>query len=122
MRSNGKRATKATASRKGSLKTASKTASAKRPARKAASRNGKRRQVVNSTVPPQFRELKQLAATNDPRFWELRTEFRDYFRSLPEEEVEQFLKGLGRPYLDYLTLALAQESWAENPVNIRGNS
>lgn len=124
MKSNGKSATKTTAKRIGNLKTAgrkvSKTAGAKRPAKKVASKNVKKRQVVKSTVPPQFRELKQLAAKKDPRFQQLRREFRDYFYSLSDEEVTPFLEGLGYPYIDYLVTELARESFRQNPISIWG--
>jgi len=123
MKSNGKSATKTAASRSGKLKAASrkttKTSSSKRPAKKAAS---KKRQVVKSTVPPKFRELKRLEAAEDPRFWELRKEFRDYFNNLSEEEVEPFLEGLRHPYTDYLAIEMVRQSWRENPVSIWGNS
>jgi len=119
MKQSSKKAKKKISKKLASKKEAMRTATPKSAARKrAAKRISKQRMSVKSTVPPQFRELKQLAAKNDPRFWELRDEFRDYFRSLPEQEVEPFLKGLGRPYLDYLAIALAQESWAKNPVRI----
>lgn len=123
MKSNGKNATKTTANRNGKLKAASrkaaKTSSSKRPAKKAAS---KKRLAVKSTVPPKFRELKRLEAAEDPRFWELRKEFRDYFNNLSEEEVEPFLEGLRHPYTDYLAIELVRQSWRENPVNIWGSS
>lgn len=126
MKQSSKKATKKTA-KKAARKSAMPKAAAKKQAAKGngkatGKQSGKKRRLIKSTVPPQFRELKQLAAKNDPRFWELRTEFRDYFRALPEEKVEPFLKGLGRPYLDYLVIALAQQSSAENPVDIRGDS
>jgi hypothetical protein len=125
MKSNGKKAAKATASRNGNLKAVgrkgTKTASAKRSTKMTASKNGKKREVAKSTVPPRFRELKQLAAKNDPRFWELRLEFRDFVRNMPEDEMEPFMEGLGQPYLDYLVTALIQQSWKEDPVMTWGN-
>ncbi len=121
MKSNSKSTTKTTASRSGKLKApnrkAAKTSSSKRPAKKAAS---KKRLVVKSTVPPKFRELKQLAAKKDPRFLQLRREFRDYFYSLSDEEVPPFLEGLGYPYMDYLATELARESFKQNPISIWG--
>ncbi|MGH9844952.1 MAG: hypothetical protein ACREEM_40055 [Blastocatellia bacterium] len=65
--------------------------------------------------------MKKLAAKNDPRFWELRREFRDYVRNMPEDEMEPFMEGLGQPYLDYLVTALIQQSWKEDPVSAWGN-
>lgn len=81
--------------------------------------NGKKRRSIKSTVPPQFRELPKLGEANDPRFWELRSEFKDYFKSLPEEEVEPFLNGLKYPFVDYLSIELAQESWRNNQRSSR---
>ena len=103
---------------------ATKTVAAKRNGKRAAAQNietnGARRPRVKSTVPPQFRELKQLAAANDPRFWELRREFKDYFYTLPEAEIEPFVEGLGEPYLGYLFIELARESVRNNPISIWG--
>jgi hypothetical protein len=114
MKSNGKSATKTTANRIGNLKPvsrkATKTASAKRPAKKSARKNGGKRQTVKSTVPPQFRVLRRMDP-KDPRYWELRDRFREYYKSLPEEEIEPFLEGLKRPFLDYLFVDLARHQY-----------
>lgn len=116
MKSNGKLATKTVAKRKTTSTKPMVTAKAKLTAKPAAKKNGKKRAVVKSTVPPQFRVLKQLAAAKDPRFWELRREFRAYFYALPEEEREPFLEGLGEPYLDYLVMAMIQEGEGSRPT------
>jgi hypothetical protein len=112
MKSSGKKTTPSATSRgmksKPMSRKMAKAGGAKTAAKKVASKNGKKQRPVRSTVPPQFRELRQLAAKNDPRFWKLRDEFRDYFRCLPEEEIGIFWEGLGQPYLDYLALALIQ--------------
>jgi len=124
MKASGKKTAKLSSRSNGKLKTASrksaKTASGKRTPKQAAKKNGKKRRAITSTVPPQFREMKRLAATNDPRFWTLRRELRDYLYSLPDEEVEPFLDGLGEPYLGYLCVELARESFRENPISIWG--
>jgi hypothetical protein len=113
MKSKGERATKTTASPIAKLKPASrkaaKTVRAKRPVRKAASTSGRMRQRSKSSLPAQFRPLKQLSLAKDPRFWTLRKEFKDYFRQLPEEEKEPFLDGLGSDYLGYLLMELIHE-------------
>jgi hypothetical protein len=126
MKSSAKKTAKLSSRSNGKLRTAgskqTKTASGKPTVKRAAKKSSKKRRVIKSTVPPQFRELKRLAATNDPRFWTLRREFRDYLYTLPEEEVEPFLEGLGEPYLGYLVMAVVQERGRKKPVRLRGIS
>ena len=106
MKSNGKLAAKTAAKRKTTSTKTPVATKSKATVKSAAKKNGKKQAAASSTVPPQFRVLKQLAAAKDPRFWELRLEFRAYFYALPEEEWEPFLEGLGPPYLDYLVMAM----------------
>jgi len=106
MKSNGKLAAKTVAKRKTTGTKTTAPPKATLTAKATAKKNGQKRQAVKSTVPPQFRVLKQLAAAKDPRFWELRREFRDYLYSLPEEDREPFMEGLGQPYIDYLAMAM----------------
>ncbi|MGH9833562.1 MAG: hypothetical protein ACREBD_17595 [Blastocatellia bacterium] len=120
MKASSKKSAKLSSRSNGKLKTAgrksTKTASSKQTAKQAAKKSVKRPRTIKSTVPPQFRELKRLAATNDPRFWTLRREFRDYLYTLPDEEVEPFLEGLEQPFLDYLVMAVVQERGRKKPV------
>lgn len=120
MKSNGKLAAKTAAKRKTTSTKTTAAAKAKLTAKPAAKKNGKKRAVVKSTVPPQFRALPRLAKLDDPRFWTLRRELRDYFNNLPEEEVEPFLAGLKEPYQGYLFIELAQETFRNNPISIWG--
>lgn len=116
MKSNGKLAAKTAAKSKATSTKTTVATKSKATVKSAAKKNGKKRAVAKSTVPPQFRVLKQLAAAKDPQFWELRREFRAYFYTLPEEEWEPFLEGLGEPYLDYLVMALVQEGKGRKPT------
>jgi hypothetical protein len=113
MKSSSKKTAKLRSRSNGKLKPSggksAQAASGKRASRQAAKKGAKKRRTTKSTVPPQFRELKQLAAKKDPRFWDLRKQFRDYLRGLPEESVEPFLAGLGEPYLGYLVMEMIQE-------------
>lgn len=117
MKPSSKKTAKLSSRSNGKLKTAG-----RQQDKTAAKKSARKRRTVKSTVPPQFRELKQLAAANDPRFWTLRREFRDYLYTLPEEEVEPFLEGLGEPYLGYLVMALVQERGRKKPARLRGIS
>lgn len=115
MKSNGKLAAKTAAKRKTTSTKTTAAPKAQLTAKPAAKKNGKKRVVTKSTVPPQFRVLKQLAAAKDPRFWELRHEFRAYFHALPEEEREPFLEGLGHPHLEYLVMAMIAARGGRSP-------
>ncbi len=116
MKASSKKTAKLSSRSNGKLK----TAGGKQTVKRAAKKSNKKRRVIKSTVPPQFRAMKRLAATKDPRFWTLRRELRDYLYSLPEEEVEPFLDGLGEPYLGYLFIELSQESFRKNPISVWG--
>ncbi len=126
MKSSSRKTAKLSSRSNGKLKTSgkksAKAASGKRAVKQVAKKSAKKRRVIKSTVPPQFREMKRLAATNDPRFWTLRREFRDYLYTLPDEQVEPFLEGLEEPYLDYLVMALVQERGRKKPVRPGGIS
>ncbi len=111
MKQSSKKATKKTEKITARKSAMPKAAAKKQAAKRNGKQSGKKRRTIKSTVPPQFRELPKLGEANDPRFWELRSEFKDYFKSLPDEEVEPFLDGLKRPFVDYLSIELAQESW-----------
>lgn len=111
MKQSSKKATIKTAKKAARKSATTKTATKKQAAKRNGKTNSRERRSIKSTVPPQFRELPKLGEANDPRFWELRSEFKDYFKSLPDEEVEPFLDGLKRPFVDYLSIELAQESW-----------
>jgi hypothetical protein len=112
MKASGKRTAKLSSRSNGKLKTAgrnsTKTASGERAAKQAAKKSSKKRRTIKSTVPPQFRAMPKMDA-KDPRFWELREQFKNFYKSLPEEEVDNFVKGLKRPFLDYLVNDLARE-------------
>lgn len=114
MKSRGKKTVKLPSRSARKLRTA-----IRNPVKPAAKESARKRRTIKSTVPPQFRELKQLAAANDPRFWTLRREFRDYLYTLPEEEVEPFLEGLGEPYLGYLVMAMVQERGQKKSARLR---
>ncbi len=126
MKPSGKKTAKLSSRSNGKLKAtgrkSTKTASGEKTAKQAAKKSSKKRRVIKSTVPPQFRELKMLAAAEDPRFWTLRREFRDYLYTLPDEQVEPFLEGLEEPYLGYLVMALVQERGRKKPVKLGGIS
>ncbi len=118
MKQSSKKATKKVAKKSAAPKAAAKKQAAKGNGKAKGRQSGKKRRTIKSTVPPQFRELKRLAVAKDPRFWELRKQFKDYFRGLPEEAVEPFLKGLGDPYLGYLVMELVQERTNPNAVKV----
>jgi hypothetical protein len=120
MRQSGKKATKKTAKKAVRKSAAPKTEAKKQAAKLNGKQGGKKRRTIKSTVPLRFRELPKLGEANDPRFWELRSEFKDYFKSLPDEEVEPFLDGLKRPFVDYLSIELAQESWRNSRKAVGG--
>lgn len=115
MKPSGKKTAKLSSRSNGKLKTAgsktARTASGKRTPKQAAKKSSKKRWTIKSTVPPQFRAMPKMDA-KDPLFWELREQFKNYYKSLPEEEVDDFLKGLRRPFLDYLVNDLAREQHA----------
>jgi hypothetical protein len=115
MKQSSKKATKKTtkkAARKSAMpKAAAKKQAAKRNGKATGKQSGKKRRSIKSTVPPQFRVLPRLGEANDPRFWELRREFKDYFKSLPDEEAEAFIAGLEYPFVDYLALELTREEY-----------
>jgi len=117
MKTSSKKTAKLSSRSNGKLKTAG-----RKQAKTAAKKSARKRRTIKLTVPPQFRELKRLASTNDPRFWTLRREFRDYLYTLPDEQVEPFLEGLEEPYLGYLVMALVQERGRKKPVKLGGIS
>lgn len=115
MKSNGKTATEPLSTKRPKLKAGKKQANvagSKRATKTFASKNGKKRQAARSTVPAQFRELKRMDP-KAPGYWELRDQFKAYYKSLPEDEIETFLAGLKRPFLDYLVIDLAHDQYQQ---------
>jgi len=115
MKPSSKKTAKLSSRSNGKLRTASrkptKPVSGKRTAKQAAKTGVKKRRVIKSTVPSQFRAMPKMDA-KDPQFWELREQFKKYFQSLSEKEAEKFVKGLKHPFLDYLIIDLARERYA----------
>ena len=113
MKSNGDKAAKPLSTNRPKSKAGKKqagAASSKRATKTASDRNGKKRQSVKSTVPPQFRELRRMDP-KAPGYWELRDQFKAYYKSLPEDEIETFLDGLKSPFLDYLVIDLTNDRY-----------
>ena len=113
MKSNGSKTAKpvsTTRSKSKAGKKQTRATSSKRVTKTVTSQNGKKRQSVKSTVPPQFRELRRMDP-KAPGYWELRDQFKAYYKSLPEDEIETFLDGLKSPFLDYLVIDLTNDRY-----------
>ena|SRR5215210_402526 len=116
MKSNGRKATKPPSNNRSKPKASKKqvkVTSSKRATKAVASKNGEKRQVTRSTVPARFRELKRMDP-KAPGYWELRDQFKAYYKSLPEDEIETFLAGVKRPFPDYLAIDLAHDQYQQS--------